>query len=154
MTAVARPAVGPPRAEQLTPVPRMRLFGPWKWRKTVEAASGPASQPNGIAPQAAPVAAACIDVRVKFMGDLPTVVGARSIQLALPVDHTVKDLLAYLSATYGEPFTSRVFSKSGRLNHYILIFVDGVKIQGPAGFDQTLGKGEVDVVMLPMFGGG
>jgi len=120
----------------------------------VEAACGSSGQPNDFVRQAVPGRAACIDVRVKFMGDLPAVVGARSIQLSLPADHTVKNLLAHLSAAYGEAFTTRVFSSSGKLHHYILIFVDGAKIQGPAGFDRTLGNGEVDVVMLPMFGGG
>ena len=88
------------------------------------------------------------------MGDLPAVVGARIIGLSLPAETTVKDLLAQLSATYGEAFTSRVFSGSGKLHHYILVFVDGVKIQVPAELGKTLGRGEVDVVMLPMFGGG
>ena len=96
----------------------------------------------------------CIDVRVKFMGDLPAVVGTRIIELALPASHTVNDLLAHLSTTYGEPFTSRVFSSSGKLHHYVLLFVDGTKVQVPAELERTLGKGEVDVVMLPMFGGG
>ena len=147
-------AAGPLRSEPLIPVPRMKQRRPRNSNKTVEAVCGSSGAANDFAPQATIPPAACIDVRVKFMGDLPTVVGARSIQLPLPADHTVKDLLAHLSATYGEAFTSRVFSKSGKLNHYILVFVDGVKIQDPAGFDQTLGKGEVDVVMLPMFGGG
>jgi molybdopterin converting factor small subunit len=105
-------------------------------------------------PRAASPKPGCIDVKVKFMGDLPAVVGARSIALSLPAEHTVKDLLAHLSATYGEPFTSRVFSSTGKLHHYVIVFVDGVKIQVPAELEKTLGKGEVDVVMLPMFGGG
>ncbi len=113
-----------------------------------------AAQATVAIPPAAPAKAGCIDVRVKFMGDLRTVVGARIVEFSLPAAHTVNDLLAHLSATYGEPFTSRVFSSSGKLNHYILVFVDGAKIQVPAGLEKTLGKGEVDVVMLPMFGGG
>jgi len=111
-----------------------------------------ATEPAGL--QASPAKAGCIDVKVKFMGDLHAVVGARIVEFSLPADYTVKDLLAHLSANYGEAFTSRVFSSSGKLHHYILIFVDGVKIQVPAGLEKTLGKGEVDVVMLPMFGGG
>jgi hypothetical protein len=153
MTTMAR-TPKPPRSEQLTPVPRMRRRRPLKSSKPVEVAAVLSGPPNGLVAQIAPAKAAGIDVRVKFMGDLPAVIGARSIQLALPTSYTVKDLLAHLSATYGEAFTSRVFSRSGKLNHYIIVFLDGVKVQGPAGFDQTLGNGEVDVVMLPMFGGG
>lgn len=88
------------------------------------------------------------------MGDLPAVVGARIVELSLPAECTVKDLLAHLSATYGEAFTSRVFSKSGKLHHYVIVFVDGTKVQVPDGLERSLGRGEVDVVMLPMFGGG
>jgi hypothetical protein len=64
-------------------------------------------------------------------------------------------LLVALSQRYGEAFTSRVFQPSGKLHHYILLFVDGKKVPpNSAGWSQTLGNGEVDVVMLPMFGGG
>jgi hypothetical protein len=88
------------------------------------------------------------------MGDLPTVIGQRSLELTMPAENTVQDLLAYLSETYGEAFTSRVFSAPGKLHHYILVFVDGEKIAARDGLDRKLGKGEIDVVMLPMFGGG
>jgi molybdopterin converting factor small subunit len=123
-------------------------------KQTRRRTSKKAAEAAAIPPQAAPAKAGRIDVRVKFMGDLPAVVGARSIALSLPAEHTVSDLLAHLSATYGEAFTSRVFSSSGKLHHYIVVFVDGAKVQVPAGLGRTLGKGEVDVVMLPMFGGG
>ena len=123
-------------------------------QETRQRKSKRASKPAPATPKAAPAKNGHLDVKVKFMGDLPAVVGARTIELSLPAEHTVKDLLAHLSAAYGEAFTSRVFSSSGKLHHYILVFVDGAKIQVPAGLEKTLGKGEVDVVMLPMFGGG
>jgi hypothetical protein len=34
------------------------------------------------------------------------------------------------------------------------MFVDGKDIKGNGGFDVPLSKGDVDVIMLPMFGGG
>jgi molybdopterin converting factor small subunit len=95
-----------------------------------------------------------INARVKFMGDLPTVVGQRSLELTLPAGNTVRDLLGSLSQTYGEAFTVRVFSNPDKLHHYILVFVDGHDIKGHGGLDASLGSGEVDVIMLPMFGGG
>lgn len=95
-----------------------------------------------------------ITTRIKFMGDLPAVIGKRSLELDVPVGQTVRDLLRLLSETYGEAFTSRVFSAPDKLHHYILVFVDGENIKGHGGLDAKLGKGEVDVVMLPMFGGG
>ena len=144
MTAAASPHTV--KRKELTAVSRMK--------QTRRRTSKKAAEDAAVPPQAAPAKAGHIDVRVKFMGDLPAVVGARSIALSVPAEHTVSDLLAQLSATYGEAFTSRVFSSSGKLHHYILVFVDGAKVQVPAGLGRTLGKGEVDVVMLPMFGGG
>ncbi|MCC6888712.1 MAG: MoaD/ThiS family protein [Hyphomicrobiales bacterium] len=95
-----------------------------------------------------------ITARIKFMGDLPTIVGQRSLEIEVPADHTVRDLLRILSDTYGEAFTSRVFSRPDKLHHYILLFVDGESIKNRGGLDAKLGAGEVDLVMLPMFGGG
>lgn len=89
------------------------------------------------------------------MGDLPAVVGERTVQLRVPAPTTVADLLTRLSRTYGEAFTSRVFQSPGKLHHYILLFVDGAKVPGnSSAWSRTLGNGEVDVIMLPMFGGG
>ncbi len=113
------------------------------------AASAPVETP---AAQPAPGMTA---VQVKFMGDLPTVVGQRTVLIELPVASTVEDLLAVLSERYGEAFTARVFQAPGKLHHYILLFVDGVKVPGDrSAWSRTLAGGEVDVVMLPMFGGG
>ncbi len=95
-----------------------------------------------------------LTVRVKFMGDLPAIIGQRSLQLEMPAGTTVRDLLASLSKSYGDAFTLRVFSGPEKLQHYILVFVDGENIKEHGGIDAKLGNGEVDVVMLPMFGGG
>jgi molybdopterin converting factor small subunit len=93
-------------------------------------------------------------IRIKFMGDLPAVIGQRSLELELLAGNTVGDLFALLSESYGEAFTSRVFSRPGKLQHYMLIFVDGQNIKDSGGLDAKLGNGEVDVVMLSMFVGG
>lgn len=95
-----------------------------------------------------------LTVKVKFMGDLPAVIGQRMLQLEMPPNSTAGDLLACLSETYGEAFRARVFASPDKLHHYILVFVDGKNIKGNGGFDMPLGGGEVDVIMLPMFGGG
>ena len=138
----------------MTPVRHRELASVARMKQTRQRKSKRAAKPAPAVAETAPAKNGCIDVRVKFMGDLPAVVGTRIIELSLPAEHTVKDLLAHLSATYGEAFTSRVFNSSGKLHHYILVFVDGAKIQVPTELEKTLGKGEVDVVMLPMFGGG
>ena len=100
------------------------------------------------------MAAGSIAVQVKFMGDLPAVVGLRKLSLTLTEGNTVGDLLACLSERYGDAFTDRVFSGPAKLHHTMVLFVDGEDIKRRGGFAATLRRGEVDVVMLPMFGGG
>lgn len=97
---------------------------------------------------------ATLKVQVKLMGDLAAVIGQRNLEVDLPGQSTVGDLMAALSRTYGEAFTARVFASPTKLHHYILIFVDGEHLQGRETLAAPLGKGEVDLVMLPMFGGG
>jgi molybdopterin converting factor small subunit len=97
---------------------------------------------------------ATIPVRVKFMGDLPAIIGRRNLVVTLPEGSTVGDLLHSLSATYGDAFRHRVFSGPTALHHYIVIFVDGQNIKELGGFAVKLSDAEVEVVMLPMFEGG
>jgi len=93
-------------------------------------------------------------VRVTFMGELPSLIGQRSLQVALPRGATVGQLLESLSKTYGDNFTCRVFSGPAKLHHTMLIFVDGENIKQRGGLAAKLGDSEVEVIMLPMFGGG
>lgn len=92
--------------------------------------------------------------RVTFMGEMSSIVDERNLQVTLPTDATVGDLLACLSKAYGDSFTHRVFTSPGKLFHTMLIFVDGEDIKERGGLAASLGSGEVDVIMMPMFGGG
>ncbi len=93
-------------------------------------------------------------VRVKFMGEMPALIGQRSLEVVLPREASIGDLLASLSKTYGDAFKCRVFCGPEKLHHTMLIFVDGENIKGRGGLAAKLGNGEVEVIMLPMFGGG
>lgn len=93
-------------------------------------------------------------VKVKFMGDLPALIGQRSVVFNIADGGTVGDLLARLSSAYGDAFTHRLFSAPGALHHYIVIFVGGRDIKELGGLAAPLGDSEVEVVMLPMFEGG
>lgn len=93
-------------------------------------------------------------VQVRFMGDLPALLGTRKLELPMPPDTTVGDMLAVLSECYGDDFHSRVFCSPGMLRQAMLIFVDGENIKERGGLASTLGNGEVEVILLPMFGGG
>ena len=94
------------------------------------------------------------DIRVRFMGDLPAITGTRDLHLTVPGESTVGGLFETLSELYGEAFTSRVFAGPAELQHTVLVFVDGEDIKEQDGFATRLGDGGVEVIMLPMFGGG
>jgi len=93
-------------------------------------------------------------ISVKFMGELRALLQRRTLTVNLPQGSTVGDLFASLSGNYGEPFSSRVFTHSGALQHYILVFLNGQNIKDVGGLAAGLGDGEVEIVMLPMFEGG
>lgn len=94
------------------------------------------------------------EVHVKFMGDLPALIGQRLVVVNMPEESTVGELLGTLSETYGDPFRSRVFSEPSKLHHYMVVFVNGKNMQELGGFSAKLDEGEVEVIMLPMFEGG
>lgn len=95
-----------------------------------------------------------IAVRVRFMGDLPSLIGQRDIVVTLPEGSTVADLMSDLSATYGDAFTARVFSSPTKLHHYVLLFVDGQNIKQLDDLATKLNNSTAEIIMLPMFGGG
>lgn len=95
-----------------------------------------------------------VAINVKFMGDLRALLHRRALTVSLPQGSTVGDLFASLSGSYGEPFSSRVFTHSGALQHYILVFLNGRNIKDLGDLTTGLGEGEVEIVMLPMFEGG
>jgi molybdopterin converting factor small subunit len=97
---------------------------------------------------------ATVAVRVKFMGDLRSVIGKHDETKTLPQGSTIGDLFASLCGSYGEPFISRVFNKAGALQHYVVVFVNGKNIKETGGLGTRLVESEVEIVMLPMFEGG
>jgi len=95
-----------------------------------------------------------IEVRVSFMGELPSLIRERRVKISLPRSGSVGDLLELLCRKYGEAFACRVFVEPGVLRHTMLVFVDGENIKERGSLAAELGDGEVEVIMLPMFGGG
>lgn len=95
-------------------------------------------------------------VRIRFMGDLRAVVASRDVTKSVPQGSSVGDLLSSLAQEYGDPFGKWVFTGSGDLHHYILIFVNGENIQDTGGLSTKLGERDdrVEIIMLPMFEGG
>jgi molybdopterin converting factor small subunit len=95
-----------------------------------------------------------IAVRVKFMGDLPAVTGQRNLRVMLPEGSTVGNLLESLCREFGPEFASRIFSGPAKLEHTVLVFVDGENIKARGGLAAKLGASEVELLMLPVICGG
>ena len=99
--------------------------------------------------------ASTIAIKVRFMGDLRSVVGQPHATVRLQRGSTVGDLVASLCNDYGEPFRSRVVSGPGKLQHTILIFLNGENIKEIGELTALLeGDSAVEIIMLPMFEGG
>jgi molybdopterin converting factor small subunit len=94
------------------------------------------------------------EVSVRFMGDLPSLLGKRDAQVAMPLEATVGDLLESLCGTFGDVFRNTIFSAPGKLRHTMLIFVGDENIKNSGGLAVKLGENTIEVIMLPMFGGG
>ena len=88
------------------------------------------------------------------MGDLRALLRERDLIVPLPKGSTVGDLMESLSNSYGEAFTRRVFSGPGKLQHYMLLFLNGQNIDEVGGMAARLEDSAVEIVMLPMFEGG
>ena len=99
--------------------------------------------------------ASTVAIKVRFMGDLRSVVGQPHTTVRLQRESTVGDLLASLCHQHGEPFRCRVISGPGKLHHTILILLNGENIKEVGELTARLeGDSEVEIIMLPMFEGG
>lgn len=87
------------------------------------------------------------------MGEIRQLIGRHELRLSFPQGATVSDLFASLSVSYGDEFTSRVFSAPDSLRQNMLIFVDGENIKARGGLAAALGN-EVEVLMLHVVEGG
>lgn len=95
-----------------------------------------------------------MQVQVSFMGELPAIVGGPSVAVEVADSGSLRDLLARLCAIYGEDFACQIYSAPETLRHTMLVFVDGEDARRRGGLAAPLGSGQVEVIMLPMFGGG
>lgn len=95
-----------------------------------------------------------VTITVTFMGELPSLLGTRERLITLPPCATVDDLMKSLVEIFGKKFADRMFSSPGKLNHTVLIFVNGESIKRAGMLEARLGGDLVEVMLLPMFAGG
>lgn len=95
-----------------------------------------------------------IAVKVSFLGELRSFVRRREMEVALAEGSTVEDLLGHLSQRLGEGFARHLFNGDGSLYRHVSIFVNGSDVRNVGGLEARLAGGEVDVLILPTYGGG
>ncbi len=95
-----------------------------------------------------------VTVKVNFLGELRSSLRRRDMEVCLADSSTIADLLSELSAQLGDRFKRQLFYDDGTLMHHVSIFVNGNDMKGLAGVNTLLAGGEVDVLILPTYGGG
>lgn len=92
-------------------------------------------------------------VEVLLPGALSDLVGgARHVDLRLPLDATVGDVLAALGERY-PVLVRRLCDEAGVLRRFVNVYVDGEDVRGDAGLATAVGDGSV-VHILPSVAGG
>lgn len=95
-----------------------------------------------------------VHFRIRFIGDLPGIVGRRTDEVEMIDGCTFRNVLEVLCTRYGENFRQRMYCGLTRLQHTVVIFVNGDQLDEIGGIDARLHGNDVEILMLPMFGGG
>jgi len=100
-----------------------------------------------------------LPVEIRFYGMTRDLVGESHVEMRLPQDSTVADLLHALAEKYGERFWQRVMDSPGRLSRFVELIVNGRQVDRNA-LDTPLAGGDprraavVNVLVLPPSAGG
>ena len=93
-------------------------------------------------------------VSVKIIGSARNLFDSPSYTIEVKTGMTMRDLLAGLSKHAGIDFASAVYDiHTGKMNEYIVVFVNSKEIRTLEGLDTKLKEGDVVTVLPPMAGG-
>ncbi len=98
-----------------------------------------------------------LPIRVKFYGIIRDVVDGPQVEMQLPQDSRVIDLLRSLVDRYGEKFAERVMTSQGGLKTYVKVFINNQEVDANHLNTQLVTEGESAealVYVLPATTGG
>lgn len=93
-------------------------------------------------------------VKVYTILTLKKIIGQRELEVTLPPESTVKDLMAWMNNQWGESLSSHLFKEgTDSLLPHIRLMVNGRSIEFLGGIDTPLHDGD-EFLMLPIVSGG
>ncbi|MDO8692395.1 MAG: MoaD/ThiS family protein [Dehalococcoidia bacterium] len=93
-------------------------------------------------------------MKVTFLGEIRSAIRRRDMEVAPSEAATVGDLLSYLSNQLGAGFNRLIFREDGDLFPHVSIFVNGKDFKSLAGLETRLEDGDIDILIVPVYGGG
>jgi molybdopterin synthase sulfur carrier subunit len=95
-----------------------------------------------------------ITVKVQTILYLSKIVGAREIEITVPIKSTLQEILENMVETYGDKLASHLFRpKSTTLLPYLRLMVNGRDIAFLDGLDTELKEGDEVLILPPVSGG-
>lgn len=94
-----------------------------------------------------------IKVRVKLFLTLRELVGKDILDIDLPEQSTVQDLLKFMIKEYGRNLSRYVFDERNKTRGFLNFLVNGKNIIDLNGLETTLKNGDSIVVIPPVAGG-
>ncbi|MFO8017843.1 MAG: MoaD/ThiS family protein [Promethearchaeia archaeon] len=92
-------------------------------------------------------------VKIKFLSLLKDLIGSEEIELSIPENSTIKELLEELNSQYGEKFKDILYEKPNKLNKGILIGLNGKNIRDIDNLDTKI-EAEDEITFMPAIAGG
>jgi len=91
-------------------------------------------------------------VEVCFYATLEPLVGQRRVELSLPPDATIRDLVEKLAEGW-PALREHLFVENGALSRRVNIFLGGRNVRWLRGLDTPVGEGESVDIFPPVAGG-
>ena len=95
-----------------------------------------------------------ITVKIRSILDLKRILGKREVQISVPKESTLQEVLVTMVNTWGEELSSRLFEpNSTKPLPYIRLMVNGQDIAFLNRLETVLEEGD-EILILPPVGGG
>lgn len=90
-------------------------------------------------------------IKVRFFGPFRDLFGGRELEIELPADARLRELLCQLSDTPERQ--KEIFIETEKLQPHVVIMKNGTPLHGPDGLESLLQDGDI-IAIFPFLGGG